>query len=851
MDQTSPRDPRPAVNLRIKFRSQSLDQFIERYAIDVSRGGIFIRTRDPLAVGTQLRLDFQYQDGAQLMAGEGTVVWIREFDPNRTGVAPGMGVRFDKLTPEGQSTLDQILSEKAKRERGGIPGSIMKSAGGIAVRRPSSMFTVLEPHLAGAVMPPGGGSLTGSFAVPNWDGGKALDAAVAGAQATGGRPIDARAGEGPQAHGAQSGAETPPYRPIGTTRNPFAGTGTPKPAVSSEPPRTAADAGAGDQGDTRAASGAGGQAGDASSAAVAGAHGDAGMSSGSFDANEDPTQIADIPSIMSHAAGALFGTKDGAKDGAPARTTANPDENGGARVAEAAAPSAEASADAVTRKHSLDAFPPFAQMRAPEGGSGADPARAGSTPEPVRGAAAKSAAGAQSTSSGTSTEEAASRSANGETKESAKASTTTLTKEARKDTSKPVAGAASKKERDFPEDAETLRDGRETAPQRSSAALIAVIVLGLGGAGVFAWRYFASGLPDPIGAGSAGTNAATLEPAGEPSPAAPVAPAPEQAPAGEEPGAAGPAGASAAPAAAAAPAAPATGTEGAAASARPESETGAASGRGAKAAGSRHADKVGQGESPRLVKAKQPVSDGTARAAVSSGEASAGGAATAEPTAEAAAPVRQIRITSSPSGADVLMDGAYAGRTPYTQSDVDFTTARSITLLKDGYEPHQQMVANDSAGWTAGKRVKGRPTVVLVVSAKLRKTGGSARTGAAAAATAPAAATTTPPTTTPPAAGTTAPTAPPAAGTPAPDTDSQAAADAPRPSAAEKREDRPDDKKDERKTQDKKTEDDRPLAPGESTTAPAPMAPSVPAAPSAPPVSPPPVSGERAPVLPN
>src|SRR6185369_15139024 len=53
--QPPPRDPRTPVNLRIKFRSENIDQFIERYAIAVSRGEIFIRTREPLAVGTVLK----------------------------------------------------------------------------------------------------------------------------------------------------------------------------------------------------------------------------------------------------------------------------------------------------------------------------------------------------------------------------------------------------------------------------------------------------------------------------------------------------------------------------------------------------------------------------------------------------------------------------------------------------------------------------------------------------------------------------------------------------------------------------------------------------------------------------
>src|SRR5437763_3437584 len=109
------RDMRTPITLKIKFKSSNLDQFIERYSVDVSRGGIFIRTKEPLPVGTQLRFEFQLQDASSLIAGDGTVVWIREHDPARQGVAPGMGVRFDKLAAESQKVLDRILSEKQKR----------------------------------------------------------------------------------------------------------------------------------------------------------------------------------------------------------------------------------------------------------------------------------------------------------------------------------------------------------------------------------------------------------------------------------------------------------------------------------------------------------------------------------------------------------------------------------------------------------------------------------------------------------------------------------------------------------------------------------------------------------------
>src|SRR6185369_5888805 len=142
----------------------------------------FIRTREPLAVGTVLRFDFQLQDGAPLMTGEGTVVWIREHDPTRTGVTPGMGVRFDKLSPTSQPVLDKILTDKSRREQSGlsgltVPGATSKGGGGMAVRRPSSRFSAVDPSTLGPGLP---ASLGGSGLGP-----------LPGSSAGGGQPITA------------------------------------------------------------------------------------------------------------------------------------------------------------------------------------------------------------------------------------------------------------------------------------------------------------------------------------------------------------------------------------------------------------------------------------------------------------------------------------------------------------------------------------------------------------------------------------------------------------------------------------------------------------------------------------
>lgn len=126
------------ITLRIKFKSESLDKFIDRYGADVTAGGIFVRTKEPLSIGAVLNFDFTLQDGRPLLAGRAGVLWVREYDPQRVGAVPGMGLRFDKLDPTSQATLTRILAEKLRRERSGV------GSGAEAARYTAPMMDVVR-----------------------------------------------------------------------------------------------------------------------------------------------------------------------------------------------------------------------------------------------------------------------------------------------------------------------------------------------------------------------------------------------------------------------------------------------------------------------------------------------------------------------------------------------------------------------------------------------------------------------------------------------------------------------------------------------------------------------------------
>ena len=117
-------EEREPLSLRFRFDSETVEQFAERYASDVSRGGIFVHSRQPFPVGTQLRLDLQLLNGSPLIVGEGTVHWTREPDPNKPATVPGMGIRFSKLSGRSQQIIEAVLSQRTGRERTGLFSTI-------------------------------------------------------------------------------------------------------------------------------------------------------------------------------------------------------------------------------------------------------------------------------------------------------------------------------------------------------------------------------------------------------------------------------------------------------------------------------------------------------------------------------------------------------------------------------------------------------------------------------------------------------------------------------------------------------------------------------------------------------
>ena len=97
-----------AERVTINHEFSSVEQFIAEYVTNISRSGVFIKSRSPLPVGTKVNLKFTViMDDLETIEGIGEVVRVQE------GPA-GMGVVFNTLTSHSQDLIEKLITRRLK-----------------------------------------------------------------------------------------------------------------------------------------------------------------------------------------------------------------------------------------------------------------------------------------------------------------------------------------------------------------------------------------------------------------------------------------------------------------------------------------------------------------------------------------------------------------------------------------------------------------------------------------------------------------------------------------------------------------------------------------------------------------
>ncbi len=93
---------------------KTVDGFITDWAVNISRGGIFINTRTPLAAGSVVRLIVSLPDAAFPFDLTGRVIRTHIYDPESDEMA-GMGLEFMDVDDEKRARLEKFV-ERLRRE---------------------------------------------------------------------------------------------------------------------------------------------------------------------------------------------------------------------------------------------------------------------------------------------------------------------------------------------------------------------------------------------------------------------------------------------------------------------------------------------------------------------------------------------------------------------------------------------------------------------------------------------------------------------------------------------------------------------------------------------------------------
>jgi type IV pilus assembly protein PilZ len=105
------REPRYQVDIVVNYETRDL--FLGSRVTNLSRGGLFIRTDNPLPIQTELDLHFHLPDEPGTVDARGRVVWNYDIPQNGCQMVFGMGIRFVGLAPEQRTRLEASLQRLA------------------------------------------------------------------------------------------------------------------------------------------------------------------------------------------------------------------------------------------------------------------------------------------------------------------------------------------------------------------------------------------------------------------------------------------------------------------------------------------------------------------------------------------------------------------------------------------------------------------------------------------------------------------------------------------------------------------------------------------------------------------
>jgi len=101
---------RAPIEIRVEYRT--VGSFLSDWVVNISRGGMFISTENPLRVGANVRLVFSLPGMPFMFDVNAEVKWSQT-EPSDRQALPGMGVEFVEIDERVQKRIEAYVKQHA------------------------------------------------------------------------------------------------------------------------------------------------------------------------------------------------------------------------------------------------------------------------------------------------------------------------------------------------------------------------------------------------------------------------------------------------------------------------------------------------------------------------------------------------------------------------------------------------------------------------------------------------------------------------------------------------------------------------------------------------------------------
>ena len=103
------KDLRIDVNIKVDYSTKGM--FVSNYVTNLSKGGVFIQTNDPLPIQSQIHLTMILPDFNIKIEAQGKVTWTYDIKKGTSSIVPGMGIKFTDLPEQHRALIEDYIKK--------------------------------------------------------------------------------------------------------------------------------------------------------------------------------------------------------------------------------------------------------------------------------------------------------------------------------------------------------------------------------------------------------------------------------------------------------------------------------------------------------------------------------------------------------------------------------------------------------------------------------------------------------------------------------------------------------------------------------------------------------------------